>query len=126
MLAAMWNGASQLDESATSTTTTTTGTTTTTEHVQQTTSSAEGSLENLFHWQDTVMREVGAWQLGSNGLRRVAQHSLLKHMYKYIVFNVSDWSFEYFCQLHFKSAGQLPPYIDTDIHTTNFCTKTHQ
>lgn len=95
MLAAMWNGASQLDESATSTTTTTTGTTTTTEHVQQTTSSAEGSLENLFHWQDTVMREVGAWQLGSNGLRRVAQHSLLNTcintlylMYQIAVLNI--------------------------------------
>ena len=48
MLAAMWNGASQLDESATPNT----------EHVQAS-SSAEGSLENLFHWQDTVMREVG-------------------------------------------------------------------
>ena len=48
MLAAMWNGASQLDVSAISST----------EHVQAT-SSAEGSLENLFHWQDTIMREVG-------------------------------------------------------------------
>ena len=54
----MWNGASRLDESATSTTT---------ERVQATatSTSSEGSLENLFHWQDTVMKEVGRVARGS-------------------------------------------------------------
>jgi hypothetical protein len=61
----MWNGAGQLDESAISTTTTTT----TTEHVQATaaSSSSQGSLENLFHWQDTVMKEVGRSGDGHEG-----------------------------------------------------------
>ena len=59
----MWNGASRLDESATPTTLS--------ERVQATatSTSSEGSLENLFHWQDTVMKEVGRVARGTELLK---------------------------------------------------------